>query len=74
MLSGLLNLSVVVFSVASMLSVGLGSTVQELLSPLGNPRRVVRALTANFVLVPILAYVIGRLLALDAPLFNGLAS
>src|SRR5690606_9173100 len=72
MLSGLLNLSVLVFGVASMLSVGLGSTVQELLSPLGNARRVVRALTANFVLVPILAYVVGRLLALEAPFHNGL--
>lgn len=72
MLSGLLNLSVLVFSVSSMLSVGLGSTVQELLGRLSSAPRVVRALTANFVLVPILAYAIGRLLALDAPFRTGL--
>ncbi|MCL4768162.1 MAG: hypothetical protein KJZ80_18225 [Hyphomicrobiaceae bacterium] len=72
MLSGLLDISVLVFSVASMLSVGLGSTVQEMLGRLGSAPRVARALIANFVLVPILAYVIAYLFALDAPFRNGL--
>jgi len=72
MLSVLLNISVVVFSVASMLSVGLGSTTRDLLRKLRSPHRVARALIANFVLVPLLAYAIGLLLALEAPFRTGL--
>ena len=72
MLSGLLNISVLVFSVASMLSVGLGSTAQDILSRLGNARRLARALIANFVLVPILAYMIAYFLALDESFRTGL--
>src|SRR5690606_32417233 len=72
MLLGLLDAPALVFSAASMLSVGLGTTVQELIGRLGNGNRIARALIANFVLVPLLACAIAHLLALDPPLRTGL--
>lgn len=57
-----------VFIVSSMLAVGLSLTVQQILAPLRKGRLVVLALLANFVLMPLAAYVIGRLLHLDQPL------
>lgn len=60
----ILNASVVVFAVASMLSVGFGYTVGEILGPLRNLRGVARALVANFMLVPLLAWAILQLLPL----------
>ena len=66
-LSWLLDASVVVFAAASMLSVGFGHTVREVLGPLREVRAVIRALLANFVLVPILAFLVLRLLPLSEP-------
>lgn len=63
----LLDISVVVFAVASMLSVGFGNTVGEVLGPLRNVRGVLRALVANFVMVPVLAYVVLQVLPLPEP-------
>lgn len=71
-LSTLLSIAVLVFSVASMLSVGLAHTVRELVSPLRNLPGVARALVANFVLVPLLAFGVTRFLSLDPPLEIGL--
>ncbi len=73
LLSILLNLSVLVFAVSSMLSVGLAYTLQELLGPLRNVGGVVRVLVANFVLVPLLAYVVLRVVPLARPHAAGLA-
>jgi BASS family bile acid:Na+ symporter len=72
MLSDLLKSSVLVFSVASMLSVGLGYTVREIVGPFRDASAVARALVANFVLVPILAYLVAQFLRLDGPLATGL--
>jgi len=71
-LSSLLNIAVLVFSVTSMLSVGLSYTAQQLTAPLRNARGAIRALVANFVLVPFLAYAIVQLLPLDPPMEIGL--
>ncbi|MFA9479754.1 bile acid:sodium symporter family protein [Phycisphaerales bacterium AB-hyl4] len=71
-LSGLLNLVTIVFAVSSMLSVGLGHTWTDIIGPLRNVRRVGRALVANFVLVPLLAYLVVRVLVLDDSLAVGL--
>lgn len=68
----LLAISVLVFPVASMLAVGLGYTLREIAGPLRHPERVFRALVANFVLVPMLAFGITRLLSLDPALATGL--
>jgi BASS family bile acid:Na+ symporter len=57
-LESLATLSVLVFVVTSMLAMGLSLTVGQILEPLRNGRLVAKALVANFVLVPVLAYVI----------------
>src|SRR3954449_11396659 len=71
-LSTLLNIAVIIFAVTSMLSVGFGHTLREIIGPLRHPRGVIRVLAANFVLVPLLAFGVGRLLSLDQPLEIGL--
>src|SRR5690606_772014 len=71
-LSTLLDLSVIVFAVASMLSVGLGQTVRQILGPLRNVGAVVRAVIANFVLVPLLALLVLRVIPVEPPLAIGL--
>ncbi len=68
----LLSIAVLVFPIASMLALGLGYTLREIVGPLRYPDRVFRALVANFVLVPLLAFAISRLLALDPSLAAGL--
>jgi BASS family bile acid:Na+ symporter len=72
LLSGLLNISVLAFAISSMLSVGCGYTLSQIVGPLRRARRVVRALVANFVLVPLLAIVILQFLPLERPLAVGL--
>ena len=62
------NASVVVFVVSSTLSVGLGLTVPQIVAPLRNGRLVVLSLLANFVLAPIAAIGLARVLGLDEPL------
>jgi BASS family bile acid:Na+ symporter len=65
-------ISVLLFPVASMLAVGLSFTFRQLAGPLRYPDRVFRALVANFILVPLLALGISRLLALDPSLAAGM--
>jgi BASS family bile acid:Na+ symporter len=72
LLQSLLTLSVFVFTVGSMLSLGFGHSLREILRPLREGQAVVRAVVANFVLVPILAAVIARVLPLDPGLQVGL--
>ena len=67
-LSKIIPLTLVLFVVSSMLAVGLSLTVGEILLPLRNRRLVFLALLANFILMPLAAFVIARLLRLDAPL------
>ena len=71
-LSTLLNLAVLTFAITSMLSVGFGHTIEEIITPLRHPRGVIRALLSNFVLVPLLVFGVARLLSLDRPLEIGL--
>lgn len=72
LLASLQRLATFVFAVSSMLAVGLSYTLLDILEPLRSARRVFRALLANFVLVPLLAYLILRLLALEEPMAVGL--
>lgn len=67
----LARLAVFVFVVTSMLAMGLGLSLSQILGPFRAPRLVISALAANFVLVPLLAYFITRVLALDQPLAIG---
>ena len=66
------SIVVIVFAVSSMLSVGLSYEVRTILAPLRNVRAVFRTLVANFVLVPLLAVAIDRVIPLDPPLALGL--
>lgn len=52
------RLSILVFVIGSMLALGLGLTMPQIIDPLRNVRRVVLALLANFVLVPLVTYLI----------------
>ena len=58
LLSNVLSIATLVFAVSSMLSVGFRYTAQQIIAPLRNARLVIGAVVANFVLVPLLAYVI----------------
>lgn len=60
------------FIVTSMLAMGMSLTVPQIITPLKNVRLVALALLANFVLVPLLAYVITRVIPLDQSLQIGL--
>jgi BASS family bile acid:Na+ symporter len=60
--------SMLAFVLSSMLAVGLGLTVAEILAPLRNGPLVSLALLANFVVMPAGALLIARLLSLDEPL------
>jgi predicted Na+-dependent transporter len=68
----LAQLSMLVFVIGSMASMGLSLTVNEILTPLKNRRLVGLALVANFILVPLVAYGLTLVLPLDEPLRIGL--
>lgn len=52
------RLSVLVFVVSSLLATGLGLTLREILAPLRVPRLILLSLAANFVLAPLVAYLL----------------
>jgi bile acid:Na+ symporter, BASS family len=60
------------FVVSSMLAMGAGLTVAQIIEPLRNVRLVVLALVANFVLMPLGAFVLAKALRLDEQLGVGL--
>ena len=68
----LVPVCMLVFVLSSMLAMGFGLTVGEIVAPLRNVRRVVMSLLANFLLVPLVALALGALLRLDQPLGVGL--
>jgi len=66
------QLSVLVFVLSSMLAMGLSLTIAQIVAPLRNTRLVILALVANFVLVPLLAYLILLVIPLEQGLATGL--
>jgi len=58
LLSILMSLSTLVFVVTSMLAMGFSLTIPQIIAPLRNARLVFLALVANFILVPLVAYLI----------------
>ena len=70
--SAIAGLSGLLFVVTSMLSMGLSLTVPQIMQPLKNARLVILALLANFVLVPLLAYAIIKIIPLEQSLQIGL--
>ncbi|MFC2055815.1 bile acid:sodium symporter family protein [Chloroflexota bacterium] len=71
-LAVIMNLSVLVFVITSMLAMGLNLTIKQIVEPLRNMRLVILALIANFILVPILAYLIISVIPLEQGLATGL--
>jgi len=65
LLSSLLDIVVLIFSVTSMLAVGLSYTLREIIDTLRDLRGVLLTLAANFILVPLLAYGVARLLPIN---------
>jgi len=68
LLSKAVPITMLAFVVSSMLAVGLSLTIRQIVAPLRNRRLVFFALLANFVLMPLGALGIARLLSLDQPL------
>jgi len=66
------SIAVIVFAVSSMFSVGLAYSVRSIVGPLREVRAVFRALVANFVLVPLFAVAIERIIPIEPPLALGL--
>ncbi|MFA9404703.1 MAG: bile acid:sodium symporter family protein [Anaerolineales bacterium] len=71
-LETLAMLSVLVFVISSMLSMGLSLTTKQIIEPLKDIKLVVLALVANFILVPAIAYAITILLSLESSISIGL--
>ena len=72
LLNTLYNLMSLVFVLGTMASMGLSLTMQQITGPLRNTRFVVVALLANFVVPPIMAFILIRVFSLDEPLAVGL--
>ncbi len=68
LLSKVVPIAMLAFVVSSMLAVGLSLTIRQIVAPLRNGRLVFLALLANFVLMPLGALAIARILRLDQPL------
>ena len=66
------SVATLIFVLSSMLAMGLGFTISQIITPLRNARLVVLSLLANFVLMPLAAVGLAALLRLDQPLGVGL--
>src|SRR4051812_10144474 len=67
-----ISISMVVFVVSSMLGMGFGLRVSEIVAPLRNWRLVTLSLLANFVVMPFAALALARILRLDESMAIGL--
>ena len=72
LLNTLYNLMGLVFVLGTIISMGLSLTMAQITGPLRNARFVVVALLANFVVPPILAFILIQVFSLDEPLAVGL--
>src|SRR5262245_2432920 len=72
LLQKLVPIAMLVFVLSSMLAMGLGLTVAQIIAPLRSVRLLGLSLVANFVVMPLVAVGLGKLLRLDEPLGVGL--
>jgi BASS family bile acid:Na+ symporter len=72
LLSKAATVAMLSFVVSSMLAMGAGLTISQIFEPLRNTRLVVLALMANFVLMPLGAFALAKVLWLDEPFGVGL--
>lgn len=66
------NVAMLSFVVSSMLAMGTGLLVGQIIEPLRNVKLVVLALAANFVLMPLCAFILAKVLQLDESFGIGL--
>jgi BASS family bile acid:Na+ symporter len=66
------SVAMLIFVLSSMLAMGLGLTVSQIITPLRHAQLVVLSLLVNFVLMPLAAVALAALLRLDQPLGVGL--
>jgi BASS family bile acid:Na+ symporter len=66
------NIFTLMFVIGSMLALGLSLTMQQITDPLRDVSMVLRVLLANFILVPLVAYIINLVIPMDDPLSIGL--
>src|SRR5262249_13656239 len=67
-----ISVAMLCFVISSMLAMGLGLTIQEIIAPLRNIRLIVLSLVANFVLMPFVAIALARMLQLNESFGVGL--
>jgi bile acid:Na+ symporter, BASS family len=67
-----ISIAMLGFVLSSMLAMGLGLAVREIVAPLRNVRLIVLSLVANFVLMPFVAIALARVLRLDEAFGVGL--
>jgi BASS family bile acid:Na+ symporter len=72
LLSKASTIAMLSFVISSMLAMGVGLTIFQIVEPLRNPRLIVLALLSNFVLMPLCAYALSTVLRLDEPLGIGM--
>jgi len=68
----LADLAILLFVISSMFGMGLNLTIAQIVNPLRRVNLVIKALIANFILVPLLAYLIVLVIDLDEPMTIGL--
>ncbi|MDD1764104.1 MAG: bile acid:sodium symporter family protein, partial [Methanobacteriaceae archaeon] len=66
------NLSVIIYIVSTMLSMGLSYLPKQFIEPLKDKTLIFKSLTANFILVPLLTYLILQVIPLEQGLAIGL--
>ena len=67
-----ISIAMIVFVLSSMLGMGLGLRVSEIVAPLRNWRLVMLSLLANFVVMPFVALALAKILRLDESMGIGL--
>ena len=72
LLSKASTIAMLSFVISSMLAMGAGLSISQIVQPLRNPRLIVFALLSNFVLMPLCAFALSTMLQLDQPLGVGM--
>jgi predicted Na+-dependent transporter len=71
-LQQLANLSVLIYIVTTMLSMGLSFFPKQFIEPLKDKKLILKSLAANFILIPFLTYIILQIIPLQSGLAIGL--
>ncbi|MDI6644152.1 MAG: bile acid:sodium symporter [Methanobacteriaceae archaeon] len=66
------NLSILIYVISTMLSMGLGFFPKQFIEPLKDKKLVLKSLAANFILIPIITYILLQLIPLRPGLAIGL--